>query len=235
MPSDMNDQSSPIIELREVTRSFMQGSRELIVLRGISTIVKRKEILGLTGPSGSGKSTMLHIAGLLEKPTSGEVSILGQIGSVLGDDFRSKLRRENIGFVYQFHHLLPEFSALENVMLPQIIARSNKEKARTKASELLNKVGLYDRLEHKPGELSGGEQQRVAVARALANNPKLLLADEPTGNLDPATASEIIDLLLRFVAENNMSAIVATHNYQVSERLSRVLVLKDGRLQSSSS
>ena len=235
MLSDMNDQSSPIIELREVTRSFMQGRRELVVLRGISTIVRRKEILGLTGPSGSGKSTMLHIAGLLEKPTSGEVSILGKIGSVLGDDYRSKLRRENIGFVYQFHHLLPEFSALENVMLPQIIARSNKEKARTKASELLNKVGLYDRLEHKPGELSGGEQQRVAVARALANNPKLLLADEPTGNLDPDTASEIIDLLLRFVAENNMSAIVATHNQQVSERLSRVLVLKDGRLQSSSS
>ena len=229
----MNDQSIPIIELREVTQSFRQGSRELTVLRGITTTVRRKEILGLTGPSGSGKSTMLHIAGLLEQPTSGEVSILGEIGSVLEDNFRSRLRRENIGFVYQFHHLLPEFSALENVMLPQIIAKSNKEEARSKASELLNEVGLFNRLEHKPGELSGGEQQRVAVARALANDPKLLLADEPTGNLDPATATEIIDLLLRFVAENNMSAIVATHNDRVSERLSRVLTLKDGRLQSS--
>ena len=233
MSCDMNDESNPIIELRDVTRNFMQGNRKLVVLRGISTIVRRKEILGLTGPSGSGKSTILHIAGLLEKPTSGEVSILGQIGSVLEDNYRSKLRRENIGFVYQFHHLLPEFSALENVMLPQIIANSNKEKARTKASALLNEVGLYDRLEHKPGELSGGEQQRVAIARALANDPKLLIADEPTGNLDPTTASEIIDLFLRFVAENNMSAIVATHNDRVSERLSRVLILKEGRLQPS--
>ena len=233
MSCDMNDESNPIIELRDVTRNFMQGNRKLVVLRGISMIVRRKEILGLTGPSGSGKSTILHIAGLLEKPTSGEVSILGQIGSVLEDNYRSKLRRENIGFVYQFHHLLPEFSALENVMLPQIIANSNKEKARTKASALLNEVGLYDRLEHKPGELSGGEQQRVAIARALANDPKLLIADEPTGNLDPTTASEIIDLFLRFVAENNMSAIVATHNDRVSERLSRVLILKEGRLQPS--
>ena len=186
------------------------------------------------GPSGSGKTTFLHILAGLDSPSSGEVLFKSKNLKEITENKRAEFRNKEIGFVYQFHHLLPEFSALENVMLPQIIAKSNKEKARTKASELLNKVGLYDRLEHKPGELSGGEQQRVAVARALANNPKLLLADEPTGNLDPATASEIIDLLLRFVAEDNMSAIVATHNDRVAERLSRVLILKDGRLQSSS-
>ena len=218
------------MELRGVTRFFNQGGRRLEVLREASVVVTNGEALGLTGPSGSGKSTMLHVAGLLERPSGGEVLIAGQESSNLDDNARTSLRRHHLGFVYQFHHLFPEFSALENVMLPQIVARSERNAARIRARELLDRVGLSARLAHRPGQLSGGEQQRVAIARALANKPKILLADEPTGNLDPETASQIIDLLLRFVVEDGLAAIIATHNPQIADRLSRNLILRDGHL-----
>ena len=218
------------MELRGVTRFFHQGGRRLEVLRDASVVATNGEALGLTGPSGSGKSTLLHVAGLLERPSGGEVLIAGQESSNLDDNARTSLRRHHLGFVYQFHHLLPEFSTLENVMLPQIVARSERNAARIRASELLDRVGLSARLAHRPGQLSGGEQQRVAIARALANKPKILLADEPTGNLDPETASQIIDLLLRFVVEDGLAAIIATHNPQIADRLSRNLILRDGHL-----
>ena len=230
MHFDMNEPPSPAMELRGVTRFFHQGGRRLEVLRDASVAVTNGEALGLTGPSGSGKSTMLHVAGLLERPNGGEVLIAGQESSNLDDNARTSLRRHHLGFIYQFHHLLPEFSALENVMLPQIVARSKRGAARIRASELLDRVGLSARLVHRPGQLSGGEQQRVAIARALANKPKILLADEPTGNLDPETASQIIDLLLGFVVEDGLAAIIATHNPQIADRLSRTLILRDGRL-----
>ena len=218
------------MELRGVTRFFNQGGRRLEVLRDASVVVTNGEALGLTGPSGSGKSTLLHVAWLLERPSGGEVLIAGQESSNLDDNARTSLRRHHLGFVYQFHHLFPEFSALENVMLPQIVARSERNAARIRASELLDRVGLSARLAHRPGQLSGGEQQRVAIARALANKPKILLADEPTGNLDPETASQIIDLLLRFVVEDGLATIIATHNPKIADLLSRNLILRDGHL-----
>ena len=226
----MSDKSHDAVELRQVTRFFYQGGRKLEVLRNASLCVATGEAVGLKGPSGSGKSTLLHVAGLLERPDEGEVLIGGRESSKLADDARTQLRRHELGFVYQFHHLLPEFTALENVMLPQIIARSGKSAARDRAKVLLDRVGLTARLGHRPGQLSGGEQQRVAVARALANKPKVLLADEPTGNLDPETGIQIINLLLGFVLEDGLAAIIATHNQQISERLSRALVLHDGCL-----
>ena len=226
----MSDKSHNAVELRQVTRFFYQGGRKLEVLRNASLCVATGEAVGLKGPSGSGKSTLLHVAGLLERPDEGEVLIGGRESSKLADDARTQLRRHQLGFVYQFHHLLPEFTALENVMLPQIIARSGKSAARDRAKVLLDRVGLTARLGHRPGQLSGGEQQRVAVARALANKPKVLLADEPTGNLDPETGIQIINLLLGFVLEDGLAAIIATHNQQISERLSRALVLHDGCL-----
>lgn len=226
----MSDKSHDAVELRQVTRFFYQGGRKLEVLRNASLCVATGEAVGLKGPSGSGKSTLLHVAGLLERPDEGEVLIGGRESSKLADDARTQLRRHQLGFVYQFHHLLPEFTALENVMLPQIIARSGKSAARDRAKVLLDRVGLTARLGHRPGQLSGGEQQRVAVARALANKPKVLLADEPTGNLDPETGIQIINLLLGFVLEDGLAAIIATHNQQIAERLSRALVLHDGCL-----
>ena len=226
----MNEPPCPAMELRGVTRFFHQGGRRLEVLRDASVVVTNGEALGLTGPSGSGKSTLLHVAGLLERPSGGEVLIAGQESSNLDDNARTSLRRHHLGFVYQFHHLLPEFSALENVMLPQIVARSERNAARIRARELLDRVGLSARLAHRPGQLSGGEQQRVAIARALANKPKILLADEPTGNLDPETASQIIDLLLRFVVEDGLATIIATHNPKIADLLSRNLILRDGHL-----
>ena len=226
----MSEFSTAVLELRNVKRFFSQGGNRLEVLRGASVSVGSGEALGLTGPSGSGKSTMLHVAGLLEKPDAGEVLISGKESSSLNDNGRTFLRRNHLGFVYQFHHLLPEFSALENVMLPQILSNSKRGDARIRAKELLNRVGLSARLLHRPGQLSGGEQQRVAIARALANKPKLLLADEPTGNLDFDTAFEIIDLVLKFVSEDGLATIIATHNPQIADRLSRTLILRDGRI-----
>ena len=226
----MNEFCTNVLELRNVERFFRQGEMRVEVLRGASVNVEPGEAVGLTGPSGSGKSTMLHVAGLLEKPDAGEVLISGKESSGLDDNDRTFLRRNHLGFVYQFHHLLPEFSALENVMLPQILSNAARYAARSRATKLLNRVGLADRLLHRPGQLSGGEQQRVAIARALANKPKLLLADEPTGNLDFDTAFEIIDLVLKFVLEDGLATIIATHNPQIADRLSRTLILRDGRI-----
>ena len=227
----MNKVSGAVLELRGVSRFFCQAGKSLQVLREASVSVRNGEALGLTGPSGSGKSTMLHVAGLLERPDRGEVLIEGKESSSLDDNARTFLRCHHLGFVYQFHHLLPEFSALENVMLPQILAKSKHGDARIRATELLDRVGLGARLLHRPGQLSGGEQQRVAIARALANKPKLLLADEPTGNLDFETALQIIDVVLKFVAEDGLATIIATHNPQIADRLSRTLILRDGQLR----
>ncbi|MGE0120684.1 MAG: ABC transporter ATP-binding protein [Dongiaceae bacterium] len=227
----MNDRGGDVLVLEQVRRSFSQGAAKLEVLRGVSLGVKRGELVALVGPSGCGKSTLLHIAGLLERADGGEVRIGGQNGAALSDDQRSALRRDRMGFVYQYHHLLREFSALENVMVPQMIAGRARGDARARAEELLGLVGLAKRATHRPAELSGGEQQRVAIARALANRPQLLLADEPTGNLDEHTADEVFGLLLRLVREAGLGALIATHNTALAARMDRRLTLHEGIVQ----
>lgn len=230
----MNDEAaagrSPAIELAQVRKTFHQGERALEVLAGASLRVEAGEMVALVGPSGSGKSTLLHIAGLLEQADGGAVTIAGSDCSRLSDGERTRLRRRAIGFVYQHHHLLPEFSALENVMLPQMIAGLSRRRARERAGQLLELVDLGERMEHRPARLSGGEQQRVAVARALANAPKLLLADEPTGNLDPHTSGRVFAMLAELVKEVGLAALVATHNLELARRLDRTLRLTDGRV-----
>ena len=221
---------TPVLELRGVRRIFRQAGTELRVLNGIDLVLRAGEIVALVGPSGAGKSTMLHIAGLLERPDGGAVLIGGEDCGSLSDDRRTMLRRAEIGFVYQFHHLLPEFSALENVMLPQMIAAVPRRQAREKAAGLLDRVGLAPRAGHRPARLSGGEQQRVAIARALANNPKILLGDEPTGNLDQATGESVLETLLDLVRDTGLSALIATHNLDLARRLDRIVALADGRL-----
>ncbi|HLF58501.1 MAG TPA: ABC transporter ATP-binding protein [Alphaproteobacteria bacterium] len=218
------------VALRDIVRSYRQGAAQIEVLRGASLEVNPGEIVALTGPSGSGKSTLLHIAGLLEHPQSGEVTIEGTPCSGLSDDKRTGLRRRCLGFVYQFHHLLPEFSALENVVLPQMIAGVTRKKAAARAAELLALVGLKDRAAHRPSELSGGEQQRVAIVRALANEPAVLLADEPTGNLDLHTADAVFAEILNLVRRTGIAALVATHNPELARRMDRTLRLEDGRI-----
>jgi lipoprotein-releasing system ATP-binding protein len=220
--------SEAALALDRVARVFVQGSTRLEVLHGVSLAVAEGEIVGLVGPSGSGKSTLLHIAGLLEHPDAGDVVIGGVTCNGLSDAERTRLRREQIGFIYQFHHLLPEFSAEENVILPQMIAAIDRGAARIRARALLATLGLEARAEHRPGRLSGGEQQRVAIARALANRPKVLLADEPTGNLDPATADAVFAELLRLVRDNGVAALVATHNHDLAARMDRTLALEGG-------
>ena len=205
-----------------------QGAAKLEVLRGVSLAVRRGELVALVGPSGCGKSTLLHIAGLLEQADSGEIWIAGKNGATLADDQRSALRRDSMGFVYQYHHLLREFSALENVVVPQMIAGRVRAEAGKRAQELLGLVGLAARAEHRPAELSGGEQQRVAIARALANKPQLLLADEPTGNLDEHTADEVFGVLLRLVRDAGLGALIATHNTALAARMDRRLTLHEG-------
>ncbi|MFQ5984376.1 MAG: ABC transporter ATP-binding protein [Alphaproteobacteria bacterium] len=222
--------SEPALELEGVARSFLQGNLKLDVLRGVSLALRRGEIVALVGPSGAGKSTLLHVAGLLERPDGGEVRVEGRACGRMSDLERTRLRREKLGFVYQFHHLLSEFSALENVMLPRMIAGVERSTARKRARELLAALGLSDRESHRPARLSGGEQQRVAVARALANRPVVVLADEPTGNLDHATADDVFAELVRLVREGGLAALVATHNVELATRMDRVLGLKDGRL-----
>ena len=220
----------PVLGLENVHRTFHQGPDALEVLRGIDLEVRSGEIVALVGPSGSGKSTLLHIAGLLEMPDAGEVAISEKPCSGMNDDARTAMRREHLGFVYQYHHLLPEFTALENVAIPSIVAGFSRPQARTRARELLGWLGLEDREKHRPGKLSGGEQQRVAIARALAAGPSLLLADEPTGNLDPATASDVFEVLLKLVRGAGLAALVATHNPDLASRMDRVVRLEDGRL-----
>lgn len=226
----MNKKGTPTLELKNVFRSFKQGSQTLEVLRGVDLTIEKGEIVALLGPSGSGKSTMLQIAGLLEKPSKGEILLDGQKCSKLGDVMRTGLRRDYLGFVYQYHNLLGDFDALENVMLPQLIAGVNGKIAKEKSSWLLKRLGLEKRLKHRPAELSGGEQQRVAIARALANTPKLLLADEPTGNLDPKTAEIVFSELLDIVKETGLSALIATHNFELADKMDRKVKLQEGRL-----
>jgi lipoprotein-releasing system ATP-binding protein len=218
----------PALSLQGIVRSFRQGGTRLEVLRGASLEVAAGEAVALVGPSGAGKSTLLQIAGLLEKPDAGEVGIAGQACGRLSDVQRTALRRRRIGFVYQYHHLLPEFSALENVVLPQMIAGRSRKEAAERARRLLGHVGLSERLAHRPARLSGGEQQRVAIARALANRPLLLIADEPTGNLDQHTADQVFDLLLGLVRRGGLAALIATHNHELAGRMDRVLALSDG-------
>jgi lipoprotein-releasing system ATP-binding protein len=219
---------APALELRQVVRTFKQAGNALDVLRGADLALKPGEIVALVGPSGAGKSTLLHIAGLLERPDGGDVLLEGVGCGRLGDGERTALRRAHLGFVYQFHHLLPEFSALENVMLPQMIAGAAKSAARRHAAELLAMVGLETRATHRPARLSGGEQQRVAIVRALANGPRVMLGDEPTGNLDQHTAADVTNALLDIVRRTGLAALIATHNLDLARRLDRVLVLEDG-------
>jgi lipoprotein-releasing system ATP-binding protein len=227
----MNDRSGSVLVLKDVRRSFKQGAAKLEVLRGVSLGVKSGELVALVGPSGCGKSTLLHIAGLLEEADSGEIWIGGKNGAALADDQRSALRRDSMGFVYQYHHLLREFSALENIVVPQMIAGRSRNEARKRGDELLGLVGLTKRATHRPAELSGGEQQRVAIARALANKPQLLLADEPTGNLDEQTADEVFGLLVRLVRDAGLAALIATHNTALAARMDRRLTLHEGVVQ----
>jgi lipoprotein-releasing system ATP-binding protein len=222
--------SDLVLQLAGIVRTFQQGKARLIVLRGVNLKVHAGEIIALVGPSGAGKSTLLHIAGLLEKPDEGEVIIDGQACGGMSDEERTKTRRHHLGFVYQYHHLLPEFSALENVAIPQIIAGTPRPKARTQARELLACLGLKERESHRPARLSGGEQQRVAIARAVANVPKVLLADEPTGNLDPDTASEVFDMLVGLARGAKLAAVIATHNPELAKRMDRLVRLEHGVL-----
>ena len=221
----------PALELRGVRKVFHQGGVALTVLDGIDLALDPGEIVALVGPSGAGKSTMLHVAGLLERPDGGAVLVDGRDCGGLSDEHRTLLRRRALGFVYQFHHLLPEFSALENVMLPQMIAGAPRRVARDKAAALLERVGLAERLSHRPARLSGGEQQRVALVRALANDPKILLADEPTGNLDHTTATGVMAVLIEIVRASGLAALIATHNLDLARRLDRIVALEDGRLR----
>jgi len=221
---------SDALALEGVERTFVQGAARLRVLAGASFSVQAGEVVALVGPSGAGKSTLLHIAGLLERPDAGEVKILGTPCARLGDQARTELRRKTLGFVYQFHHLLPEFTALENVVIPQMIAGVAKRAATKRARDLLGLVGLAERERHRPARLSGGEQQRVAMARALANAPKVLLADEPTGNLDQTTAGQVFDMLMNVVRGQGVAALIATHNLDLAARMDRALRLADGKV-----
>jgi len=223
--------SRPVLSVRGVTRTYDTASGGLTVLKGVDLDVMPGEVVGLIGPSGSGKSSLLHAAGLLERPTSGEIRIDGADVGGLDERARTHIRLASIGFVYQFHHLLAEFDARDNVALPLRIAGVGQAQARERASEVLTALGLGERLTHQPAQLSGGEQQRVAVARALANRPRLLLADEPTGNLDPATSQSVFEALQRLVKDTGVAALIATHNMELAGHMDRVFALKDGHLE----
>lgn len=218
------------LQLSGIRRRFSQGKDVLDVLRGADLEIQSGEIVALVGPSGAGKSTLLHIAGLLERPDQGEVFLAGISAGDQSEAERTRLRRLHLGFVYQFHHLLPEFSAVENVILPQMIAGIAKGQARERAMDLLDRMGLANRADHRPGQLSGGEQQRVAICRALANGPRVLLADEPTGNLDPHTAESVFAELIALVRGTGVAALIATHNPDLAQRMDRVVTLRDGLL-----
>lgn len=227
--------NEPVLQLDDVTKSYNRGRPgEVRVLQGAALVLHPGEAVALVAPSGAGKSTLLHVAGLLDTPDTGRVLIAGQDMTRLGDDARTMARRRDIGFIYQFHHLLPEFSALENVMLPQLANGEGSRAAEAHALDLLARVGLAARASHRPAALSGGEQQRVAFCRAMANRPRLLLADEPTGNLDPATSEQVFDTLMGLVRETGLAALIATHNMELAARMDRVLRLQDGRLVAGS-
>ena len=216
---------TPILRLESISKHFYQGTQRLDVLKELDLEINQKEIIALVGPSGSGKSTLLQIAGLLEKPSNGHIFLDGTDCVTASDALSTSLRRDYLGFVYQYHNLLGDFDALENVVLPQLIAGKNKKEAKNKAEWLLVRLGLKERLKHRPAELSGGEQQRVAIARALANTPKLLLADEPTGNLDPSTSDNVFLELLNIVKETGLSALIATHNMDLAAKMDREVAL----------
>ena len=222
--------SKRVLDLTGVKRTFNQGRQNLKILRGVDLAVNAGEIVALVGPSGAGKSTLLHIAGLLEPSDAGDVAIGGQSCNGMDDDARTAMRRDHLGFVFQYHHLLPEFSALENVAISGIISGLSRRQARERAKEILGWMGLENRGKHRPARLSGGEQQRVAIARALASKPTLLLADEPTGNLDPATAVDVFDVLLKLVKGAGLAALVGTHNPELASRMDRLVRLEEGRL-----
>lgn len=225
--------SDVTLELSGIAKAYNAGKEnEVTVLRSIDLSVAAGEIVALVAPSGAGKSTLLHIAGLLDTPDTGHVKIAGQDVTGLNDRKRTAIRREDVGFVYQFHHLLPEFSALENIVLPQLANGIPASEANARAQDLLTRVGVAHRAEHRPGALSGGEQQRVAFCRALANAPRLLLADEPTGNLDPATSDQVFDTLMELVRGTGLSAVIATHNLELAARMDRQLRLEEGALVS---
>ena len=225
--------SDPVLQINGLRQTFTQGDVPLEVLRGADLEVRSGEIVALVGPSGSGKSTLLQIAGLLEKAQKGDVFIQGTAVNDLRDNIRTLIRLKGLGFVYQYHHLLPEFSARENIVLPQMIAGVPKAAAQNNADALLAAMGLSDRVTHRPARLSGGEQQRVAIARALANNPRLILADEPTGNLDPATANHVFSLLMDLVKKSGVAALIATHNLDLAAKMDRIVKLEDGLLLSA--
>ncbi len=219
-----------VLKLDRLVRAYRQGTRCIEVLAGASTDIHPGEAVALVGPSGAGKSTLLHIAGLLETPDSGRVVVNGRDCSGMNDNDRTRVRRVEMGFIYQFHQLLPEFSALENVVMPQMIAGRGRKEAGERARELLTSLGLAERVDHRPAELSGGEQQRTAIARALANDPRLILADEPTGNLDPHTAAHVFDALIHLIHTTGVAALIATHNLELAGRMDRVLRMEDGLL-----
>ena len=219
-----------LLELIGVDRRYDEASRKLVILDGADFTLRHGEMVALVAPSGAGKSTLLHTAGLLERPDGGEVMLSGRACGGLSDDERTAIRRNDIGFVYQFHHLLPEFSAVENIMMPQLVAGLSQAKARERALQLLDYMKIGARGEHRPAELSGGEQQRVAIARAVANAPLLLLADEPTGNLDPETASYVFEALEALVRQSGLSALIATHNHELAARMDRRVTLSGGKI-----
>ena len=219
-----------VLRLTGVGRRYHQGERELIILDDANFELRKGEMVALVAPSGAGKSTLLHTAGLLEHPDSGEVTVNGRASSGLSDDDRTAMRRSDIGFVYQFHHLLPEFTALENIMVPQLIKGLSNADAEARARQLLDYMKIGHRADHRPAELSGGEQQRVAIARAVANAPLVLLADEPTGNLDPVTASYVFEALEALVRQSGLAAMIATHNHELAKRMDRRVTLKDGKV-----
>ena len=221
------------LELRDVKRHYHQGARTLAVLDDASLAIEPGEMVALVAPSGAGKSTLLHLVGLLEQPDGGEVLIGGTACGRLSDDQRTAIRRNQIGFVYQFHHLLPEFSALENIMIPQLVKGLSEAEATERATQLLDYMKIGHRADHRPPELSGGEQQRVAIARAVANAPLLLLADEPTGNLDPQTAGYVFDALEALVRQSGLSALIATHNYDLAARMNRRVTIADGKVEAA--
>ena len=223
--------SEAVLLLDNIQKKYATSAEELRVLNGATLSVAPGEVVALVGPSGSGKSTMLHIAGLLDGADSGQIIIQGRDCAAMSDAERTRVRREDIGFVYQFHNLLPEFTALENVVLPQMIAGTSRKQAEPVAKQLLESLGLGGRLEHVPSQLSGGEQQRVAIARALANGPKVLLADEPTGNLDEGTADKVFDELLSLSRERGVAALIATHNMELASRMDRRIVLHNGQVE----